>query len=276
LSCGGSDDEPGKAWEPCNSTKDCESGHSCLEVGDPSGRAQRCVPKCEADDECPAYNDGVKTVCDLDDGLCFRAVCFGGSGVQDFACVDGILTRCDTLEGAPCSECPGVCTESQRCDIAEERCVERKAEGQQCESSDDCLNGNCFEIDERKFCGLPAGTACWTGDPCNCDDGSCSYSCDGADQCPGGTTCLFFYSVGGPLSGSCRKTCAEGSSECGENAVCEPHSNGNPTLRCYSTGTRPPRPDGWLCEENDDCESANCCPAPDGLYWGQCAPMGGC
>jgi hypothetical protein len=182
-----------------------------------------------------------------------------GAGVQ---CTDGMY--CSSL-GESCGACMGGAKVGQpcdnhscgfgRCDHATNLCVEEKADGEACTSSDECNGLGCTDGVCTRF----AEESCTNNDDCasqRCRDGECiegeapGAACSDNSDCDAGGACdarvckLVARCTFGEVGESCAPRGCRSDLLCMSN-VC--------TAR-----TEPSLPDGEACRSYTDCASGHC------------------
>lgn len=150
------------AGAECNSTMECAPNLVCKESKcQPWGRAgEDCLPVIEISFVAPVDSTcGVGLHCELGDRKCVAQggagdACFGRHSCQmGLACRDRkCVTRVPSASGGQCDEHPD-CPEGEICDLMGDRCIPRKADGEECLLDTECKN----ECLDSGVCG-PCGT----------------------------------------------------------------------------------------------------------------------
>lgn len=240
---------PGELGAPCMHAGQCPSGFCvdgvcCEEACDPSGAANlckacnvpgfegRCVHVLDGTDpraQCPEESPETCGRDGLCDGVgkcrrwgrgtaCGEPVCAAGTITYAPACdgqgqcVPGTAVTCAPYVCADGKSCATSCTSEAQCapgvSCSEGSCGKR-ANGQPCQSGDDCLTGHCAQ---GVCCGTPCSVTCYA---CNIPGwvGQCTPVPAGAD----------------PLD----QCAAEPPSSCGRDGTCD----GKGGCRLWSAGT---------------------------------------
>lgn len=215
----------GLAGSSCQLDDDCARSYSCVD-------GVCCTSRCEAACEvCSSARGAVR------DGTCTPKA-RGESG--DTACPGNV--SCDGASGS----CPGVCEADDQCPggtyCALGDCVEKKAQGQPCEGSNECATaGGCAD----SFCCDQACTgSCET---CSAEHGAgengvCSarQASEGAPPCPGDVLC-------DGMSRDCPLECSD-DAHCASVHHCE----------LVTATCQPKRQDGARCVANSECRNGHC------------------
>lgn len=271
------------AYASCSADADCGS-NTC--ESDPQGSGKVCTPGCETDADCPDSPSG-PALCDLLAERCRAPQCSHDETPEtSLQCTDGVLSQCDA--SSPCSQCADVCGESEYCSPDDE-CLPKLPDGQPCEESAECGRGVCETVlswegdylyGGQKFCVLEPGTPCWQNDPCTCGP---AYLCDTGwlcyedSECPHGD-CVF--KSPSSTSGSCEVSCETAGESCNGTGTCEDIGLVTALTEinvCRGPESKPPRPEGWPCEEDTECEGGACCAEVSDAGYRACSgPDGEC
>ena len=199
----------------CGSDADCAPGFLC--------NGSTCMPKQPNGSACSSGANCNSTFCS--DGVCCDKACTGGCDVCAHslgATADGtctVLGAGNAGQNPPCSpyvcdgvsgSCPTSCTGDAQCAAnaycgGDASCRARRAQGQSCNLTADCLVAGCRECAsgncvDAYCCNSACNGAC---DVCNSTPGTCTNVAQGA---AGNPPCSPYVCTGS--SGSCPNTCS--------------------------------------------------------------------
>jgi len=248
--CGGH----GGLCQTCETSLDCAGASArCVSLNEPGGDAKVCSRICEANRDCPADFQCVRSG-DSSAGHCLPERNSNGTRSCDSIpngectsagdCADGercVRNECVPPENAECSgdeECSAgeVCRDFECVADDQPDCLSRS----DCRSDEICIDGSC---ESRN----PEGEGCVFNEECDegalCVDGRCLSRCENRSDCNNREFCR---------EGLCREVECRTNPDCPTGQICVEASCVDACDRASDCG------DGFECSDNGFCE-----PDPD-------------
>lgn len=276
----------------CTAVK--QNGEDCTYPQECSSR--ECAPdgKCGlpvgSDQRCNRNEDCRSSYCNRMTNQCADTVEHGEPCADDAQCGDGVCGRSSNTCVEDFCQNDADCADTQYCSGSYAECIERRSEGANCFSDEECLSNYC-NSDERCGPETPMGGACQSNSQCYpwgaCEGGMCvplkdpGQACTGLQSCKPPFICqngrceLINIScvpakVGEPCA-SLRVCEAKATCDVVNGIVCKPRGGqGDSCIRptdcdlefyCARSRTCEPRPtEGEACESGDmPCAPGNNC-----------------